>query len=180
VGPQFHGFHQHRQPSLFVAPAARVARCLRCRATSRTTGENKHDIGLNVAVEPMPCPRPTQRVRACCKHSTLVLVCRWGSSVVLDRRCPNLFDAFCALGVAQWPSSVLPATEVRSTAPVIAHAQLARVLGVRPIVGMRARPRVSSMVLRGRNDIAIVTASRIRVHFPIARVLYLMRARRTP
>ena len=180
MGPQFHGFHQHQQPCLFLAPAARIARCLRCRATSRTTGENKHDIGLNVAVEPMPCPRPTQRVRACCKHSTLVLVCRWARRLLLDRRCPNLFDAFCALGVAQWPSSVLPATEVRSTAPVSAHAQLARVLGVRRIVGMRARPRVGSRVLRGRNDIAIVKTSRITVHFPIARVLYLMRARRTP
>jgi len=128
----------------------------------------------------MPCPRPTQRVRACCKHSTLALACRWARRLLLDRRCPNLFDAFCALVVAQWPSSVLPATEVRSTAPAIAHAQLARVPGVRPIVGMRARPRVGSGVLRGRNDIAIVNASRIRVHFPIARVLYLMRARRTP
>jgi hypothetical protein len=45
---------------------------------------------------------------------------------------------------------------------------------------MRARLAVGSRVLRGRNDIAIVNASRIRVHFLIARVLYLMRARRTP
>ena len=107
-------------------------------------------------------------------------LCRWARRLLLDRRCPILFDAFCALGVAQWPSSVLPATEVRSTAPVSAHAQLARVLGVRQIVGMRARPRVGSRAPRGRNDIVIVDASRIRVHFPIARVLYLMRARRTP
>jgi hypothetical protein len=63
---------------------------------------------------------------------------------------------------------------------VIAHAQLARVLGVRRIGGMRARARVGSRVLRDRNDIAIVDSSRITVHFPIARVLYLMRARRTP
>jgi hypothetical protein len=157
--------------SLFVARAARVARCLRCRATSRTTRENKHDIGLNVAVEPMPCPRPTQRVRACCKHSTLVLACRWARRLLLDRRCPNLFDAFCALVVAQWPSSVLPATEANSTAPVIAHAKLARALGVRRIAGMRARPRVGSRVLRGRNDIAIVNSSRVTVHFPMARVM---------
>jgi hypothetical protein len=45
---------------------------------------------------------------------------------------------------------------------------------------MRARLAGGSRVLRGRNDIAIVNASRIRVHFLIARVLYLMRARRTP
>jgi hypothetical protein len=140
----------------------------------------QHGIGLNVAVEPMPCPRPTQRVRACCNHSTHVLACRWARRLLLDRRCPNLFDAFCALVVAQRPSSVLPATEVRSTAPVSAHAQLAKVLGVRRIVGMRARTRVGVRVLRGRNDIAIVNSSRITVHFPIARVMYLMRARRTP
>src|SRR5664279_5077427 len=36
----------------------------RCKAPA-TTAENKHGIGLNVAVEPMPCPHPTQRVRAC-------------------------------------------------------------------------------------------------------------------
>jgi hypothetical protein len=166
--------------SLFVDPAARVARCLRCRATSRTTRENKHDIGLNVAVEPMPCPRPTQRVRACRKHSTLVLACRWARRLLLDRRCPNLFDAFCALVVAQWPLSVLPATEVRSTAPVSAHAQRTKVLGVRRIVGMRARTRVGVRVLSDHSGIAIVIPSRVTVHFLIARVLYLMRARRTP
>jgi hypothetical protein len=47
----------------FEAVPARVAQCLRCRTTS--TEENKHDIGFNVAVEPMPCPaRPKEYVRA--------------------------------------------------------------------------------------------------------------------
>jgi hypothetical protein len=105
-------------------------------------------------------------------------LCRWARRLLLDRRCQNLFDAFCALVVAWTPSSVLPATEVSATAPVIAHAQLAGVLGVRRIDGMRARPRVGSRVLSDRNGIAIVNASRITVHLPIARVMYFMRARR--
>src|ERR1035441_2380643 len=117
---------------------------------------------------------------ACVQRGPRPTLRRWARRLLLDRRCPSLFDAFCALVVAWRPSSVRLATEASATAPVIAHAQLARVLGVRPIVGMRARPGVGSRVLRGRNDIAIVNASRIRVHFPIARVLYLMRARRTP
>ena len=147
----------------------------------RTTGENKHGIGLNVAsqTDAVPPARGNEYERAFIKGRRFSL-CRWARRLLLDRRCPILFDAFCAIDVAQWPSSVLPATEVSATAPVIAHAQLARVLGVRQIVGMRARPRVGSRAPRGRNDIVFVDASRIRVHFPIARVLYLMRAQQTP
>jgi hypothetical protein len=73
---------------------------------------------------------------------------------------------------------VLPATEASGTAPVIAHVLLAGARCARPIVGMRARPTAGARALSDRSAIAIVNASRIRVHLPIARVMYLMRARR--
>ena len=107
-------------------------------------------------------------------------LCRWARRLLLDRRCENLSGAFSVLVAAWRPSYVLPATAASVTALVIAHALLAGVLGVGPTVGMGARPTVASRVLRARSGIAIVNASRITVHFQIARVVYLMRARRTP
>ncbi len=73
---------------------------------------------------------------------------------------------------------MFPATEASNTAPVIAHALRASVNGVRPTVGMGARSRVGSRVLRDRSaiaivnaGIAIVNASRITVHFQMAAVM---------
>jgi hypothetical protein len=69
-------------------------------------------------------------------------------------------------------------TEASNTAPVIAHASLASVNGARPTVGISARSRVGSRVLRDRSaiaivnaGIAIVNASRTRVHFQMAAVM---------
>jgi hypothetical protein len=107
-------------------------------------------------------------------------LCRWARRLLLDRRCANLSAAF-SVPVAAWrPSFVRPATGTSDTAPVIAHAPLAGVLGVKPTVGISARSTVGSRVLRDRSSIAIVDASRITVHFQIAPLVYLMRARRTP
>jgi hypothetical protein len=108
-----------------------------------------------------------------------------GSSVLLDRRCQNLYAAFPVLVAAWTLSYVLPATETSDTAPVIAHALLAGVLCARPTIGINARSTLGARVLSDRSGIAIVdasrvTASRIRVHFQIVLLIYLMRARRTP
>jgi hypothetical protein len=67
---------------------------------------------------------------------------------------------------------------------VIAHALLAGVNSVRPIIGISAHSTVGLTVLRDRSVIAKINAklkaSRIIVHLQIARVVYLMRARRAP
>jgi hypothetical protein len=101
-----------------------------------------------------------------------------GSSVVADRRCKSLPAAFSVLVEAQRSSSVLPATEASATAPAIARVLLAGVLGLRRTVGMSARPTAGLRALPDRSGIAIVNASRITVHFPIAPVVYSMQARR--
>ena len=144
-----------------------------------TTEENRHGIGPNVAskADTVPARRcEYERVLSIARHFSL---CRWARRLLLDRRCRNLCAAFSVPVAARRPSSVLPATVASATAAAIAHAPLAGVLCVKPIVGISAPSTDCSKVRLDRSGIAIIDASRITVHLQIAPLIYLMRARRT-